>query len=68
MLRWELVFDADILHTLEVQLLLTSADRSYPIVIGRALLGDGTFWHSLIAGRGVILRQTIRSVPCMLPS
>ena len=46
---------SDILHTLEVQLPLPEVDRSYPIIIGRALLSDGAFWQSLIAGRGVIL-------------
>lgn len=46
---------SDILHTLEVQLPLPEVDRGYPIIIGRALLSDGAFWQSLIAGRGVIL-------------
>jgi len=46
---------SDTLHTLEVQLPLTGVDRRYPILIGRGLLSDGTFWPSLIAGRGVIL-------------
>ena len=46
---------SDILHTLEVELPLPEVDRGYPIIIGRALLSDGAFWQSLIAGRGVIL-------------
>ncbi len=46
---------SDILQTIEVKLPPTALDRSYPIVIGRALLNDGTFWQPLIAGRGVVL-------------
>ena len=57
---------SDTLHTLEVQLPLTGVDRSYPILIGRGLLSDGTFWQSLIAGRGVVLVTDDQVGPCML--
>ena len=36
---------SDILHTLEVQLPLPEVDRSYPIILGRALLSDGALWQ-----------------------
>lgn len=43
------------LHTLHVDLSAASRDRSYPIVIGRDLLGDVDLWQEHIGNRDVIL-------------
>ena len=45
----------DLLHTLHVDLVSTADDRSYPIDIGRGLIGDAATWQRLIADRGVVL-------------
>ena len=45
----------DLLHTLHVDLASSAEDRSYPIDIGRGLIGDAATWQRLIAGRGVVL-------------
>jgi len=43
------------LHTLRVDLSGAPADRSYPIVIGRGLLGDSTLWSDWLGDRSVVL-------------
>ena len=45
----------DLLHTLHVDLASSAEDRSYPIDIGRGLIGDAATCQRLIAGRGVVL-------------
>ena len=45
----------ELLHTLHVDLSSATADRSYPIQIGRGLIGDESTWQPLAQGRGVIL-------------
>ena len=46
---------AELLHTLQVDLAAATADRSYPIQIGRGLIADASTWQPLVEGRGVIL-------------
>ena len=45
----------ELLHTLHVDLAAATADRSYPIHIGRGLIADASIWQPLVQGRGVIL-------------
>ena len=45
----------ELLHTLQVDLAAATADRSYPIQIGRGLIADASTWQPLVEGRGVIL-------------
>ena len=45
----------ELLHTLHVDLVSATADRSYPIQIGRGLIKDVSIWRPLVEGRGVIL-------------
>ena len=45
----------ELLHTLHVDLTSVTADRSYPIQIGRGLIADASIWQPLVEGRGVIL-------------
>ena len=45
----------ELLHTLHVDLVSATADRSYPIQIGRGLVKDTSIWPPLVDGRGVIL-------------
>ena len=46
---------SELLHTLHVDLAAATADRSYPIQIGRGLIADASIWQPLVQGRGVIL-------------
>ena len=45
----------ELLHTLYVDLASATADRSYPIQIGRGLIADVSIWQPLVEERGVIL-------------
>jgi len=45
----------ELLHTLHVDLASATADRSYPIQIGRGLIADVSIWQRLVDGSGVIL-------------
>ena len=45
----------ELLHTLHVDLVSATADRSYPIQIGRGLIKDVSIWRPLVEGRGVVL-------------
>mgnify|MGYP001389030081 FL=1 len=45
----------ELLHTLPVDLVSATVDRSYPIQIGRELIKDASIWRPLVEGRGVIL-------------
>ena len=45
----------ELLQTLQVDLAAATADRSYPIQIGRGLIADASTWQPLVEGRGVIL-------------
>ena len=45
----------ELLHTLQVDLAAATADRSYPIQIGRGLIADASTWQPLVEDRGVIL-------------
>ena len=45
----------ELLHTLHVDLASATADRRYPIQIGRGLIADLSIWQPLVEGRGVIL-------------
>ena len=45
----------ELLHTLQVDLAAATADRSYPIQIGRGLISDASTWQPLVEDRGVIL-------------
>ena len=45
----------ELLHTLQVDFGPATADRSYPIQIGRGLIADASTWQPLVEDRGVIL-------------
>ena len=45
----------ELLHTLHVDLASATAECSYPIQIGRGLIGDASTWQPLVEGRGVVL-------------